>query len=222
MTTAAVRVVLAGPEAASAFDPDGLSPRDLERWRKGFVREQKCREFAVSRALLASEGLAGFDFGPARHASLTHSHGHAAIAVAPLGWSVGVDLEWHQPRDVPGLEAWCFSAAELRAASALPDDARADQFHLRWAIKEAGLKALGLRFPGGLREVEVMFDGDRPIRVSLPHPRSHRTWVWRPRTGCVLAVVAIPEEGALPVPVGVDARDHGGGRSTWDVLLAPS
>ncbi len=218
----AVRVVLAGPEAALSFDPDQLSPRDLERWRKGFVREEKRREFAASRVLLASVGLREFEFGPGRHASLTHSRGHAAIAIAPPGWCIGIDLEWQRPRDVPGLESWCYSDAELAAAAALSAEERARKFLLRWAIKEAGLKALGLRFPGGLREVDVTFDGDRPSLVRLPGQRSHRTWAWRPREDCVLSVVAIPTEGALPAADEVDARELRGGRSEWDLLLAPA
>jgi 4'-phosphopantetheinyl transferase len=211
----ALRVVVAGPDAASRFDPARLSPRDAERWQRGFARADKRREFEVSRALLAAEGLSGFDFGPGRSASLSHSHGHAAVAVASPGRVVGVDLEWRRARDIAGLEAWCYSEAELAAATGLPDGRRAEQFHLRWAIKEAALKALGLRFPGGLRAVEISFAGDVPTAVALPAAAPFRVVVWRPRNDAVLALVADAGVGGDPPAEFLALRDLQQGAAHW-------
>ena len=76
------------------------------------------------------------------HVSLTHSADWVACALAPD--AVGVDLEMPKPgRDFAGLAAFAFSPQEGRRLAAMPDEARGDEFHRLWSLKEARGNRLG-------------------------------------------------------------------------------
>ncbi|WP_086067798.1 4'-phosphopantetheinyl transferase family protein [Bordetella genomosp. 8] len=86
--------------------------------------------------------------------SLSHSGGHAIVAVAPAGWQVGVDLEALRPRDTARLAPWCCSEEEAGAlASGAVDADRLRAFYLLWTLKESFIKAAGLAFPADMRRV---------------------------------------------------------------------
>ena len=94
---------LAGPKAADRFDPAAQSGPDQQRWRQ--IRSERRRlDWMVSRALLARAALS-----PGHAVSLSHSSGHAAVAVAPPGVKLGVDLEFTRPRDLASLARLAFS-----------------------------------------------------------------------------------------------------------------
>lgn len=84
----------------------------------------------------------GFEASDLRF-NLSHSHGHALLAVA-RGAEVGVDLEQIRPEvDAAGIVASHFSPAERAAWQALPETRRQLAFFHGWVRKEAYVKARG-------------------------------------------------------------------------------
>jgi 4'-phosphopantetheinyl transferase len=75
--------------------------------------------------------------------NLSHSHGHALLAVAH-GCEVGVDLEQVRPDvDFDGIVASHFSPTEQAAWTGLPEEERSGAFFHGWVRKEAYVKARG-------------------------------------------------------------------------------
>jgi len=103
------------------------------------------------------------------HFNLSHSHGHAVVAIA-RGFEVGIDIEL--VRTSPIEVATLFFSEEERAALArLGPDAVDEAFFACWTRKEAVVKALGegLSFPlhafsvtvcPGRRPAIERFDGE--------------------------------------------------------------
>ncbi|MDO4231128.1 MAG: 4'-phosphopantetheinyl transferase superfamily protein [Lautropia sp.] len=90
--------------------------------------------------------------------SLSHSRGHAALAIRSPAGIIGVDLEKIRVRNFVALLPQFATDDEVQwwQAQAQP----AEAFHRLWTIKEALLKASGLDFPGDLRRVGLRHDPD--------------------------------------------------------------
>lgn len=90
--------------------------------------------------------------------SLSHSRGHAALAIRLPAGIIGVDLEKIRARNFVALLPQFATDDEMRwwQTQAQP----AEAFHRLWTIKEALLKASGLDFPGDLRRVGLRHDPD--------------------------------------------------------------
>jgi 4'-phosphopantetheinyl transferase len=173
---------LAKPGAAALLVPDGLDGGDRSRWQRLRGRP-KGGEWAASRALRSHVAP------PTELAtSLTHSAGHAALAIGPAGSLVGVDLEAVLPRPVTRLAGFCFAPEEARELEG-PDEARALlNFYIRWTLKEAFAKAMGLPLLTALRTCSFSSRGGNwTARVPLAGP--WRAIVHAPRPGLVLAAV---------------------------------
>jgi 4'-phosphopantetheinyl transferase len=180
-----VELWLASPEARSRFDPDLLAPADRSRWLSYRQREASV-DFEVSRALVTNVPR------PAAAAtSLTHSSGHAAFAVAPAGWKIGVDLEFIRARETCALGEFAFSPVEAAALARLSQAERLHRFHLLWVFKEAFIKALGLELAEGLAACRLV-RADAAWHAELPTSDPWQAVIYAPRSDCLLALAVIP------------------------------
>lgn len=167
---------LAPPEAAGRMVPARLSAPERARWRSlGGGRRRV--EWEASRALLQRVGRAGV-------ISLSHSAGHAAVLAAPSGCRAGIDLEATRPRDVARLAAFCYADSEQA------DGGNQEAFYLRWTLKEAFAKALGLPLASALRSCVIHRQGDRWI-AQVPCSEPWHAAVYVPRPGLLVAGVLV-------------------------------
>lgn len=128
--------------------------------------------------------------------SLTHSHGVAAAAIAPVGTRLGLDLERIEPRGGSFLEDW-FTLSERAFVEAAPAREAALRTTLVWSAKESVMKALreGLRIaPRDVEAVPVSGPADglwRPFGARGPCAAEWSGW-WRAEESFVLSAVADP------------------------------
>jgi 4'-phosphopantetheinyl transferase len=130
------------------------------------------------------------------HFSLSHSEGHAAVAVA-MGRSIGIDLEEIDATvDVLGIAGRFFTRTEqsmLRGCSGME---RPERFTTLWTIKEAVLKARGADLASGLTTVEVQLGtSGEVLRLSAPDQPWSVT-AWSPVDG-LRAALAV-QAGTMP------------------------
>jgi len=180
---AGIELWLAPPEAAAAFDPANLDDAGRAEWA-ALRSERRRRDWASSRAL---SGAIGNSDGRPR--SLSHSRGHAALAVSPVGTSPGVDVEWLAPRNYRGMAGLVFAPSECRLLDRLedPGDRRAAFYEL-WTLKEAFAKALGFDFLDALRRCRFV-DAGLQWSAEVPTRRCWTATVFAPRPGLRLALV---------------------------------
>lgn len=182
----------ASPQALCHFDPATLSAADRHRFDA--IRNLRRREeFSVSRALLAHVAV------PAASAwSLSHSNGHAALAAGragwAAGWTIGVDLEQHRPRNVASIAQFAFSERESSALLALASPQRERLFYSLWVMKEALAKALQLPLLEALRSCAFDSRGGS-WSAAIPTQRCWSVMVFEPRPKMSLAVACIGDEG---------------------------
>jgi len=75
--------------------------------------------------------------------NLSHSKDYAVVAIT-LNDPIGVDIEYQQPVDrMDAIVHRFFSAKEIEAYCALPDDQKVSGFYNAWTRKEAFVKAIG-------------------------------------------------------------------------------
>jgi hypothetical protein len=192
---------LAPPEAAGRMVPARLSAPERARWQS--LRGGRRRvEWEASRALLQHVGREGVT-------SLSHSAGHAAVLVAPSGVRAGVDLETARPRDVVRLASFCYADSEAT------DGADLETFYLRWTLKEAFAKALGLPLASALRTcVFLRRAGGWTAQVPCSEP--WRVAVYAPRPDLVMAAVVV----GLAGPAQWECREWPPARAaSWTSLL---
>ena len=121
--------------------------------------------------------------------SRSHSAGAGAAAVAPAGWSVGVDVM--PVGRVTRRHAGAIAAdAEIAAAEAAVGAQGAAG--LVWALKEAAVKAGGLRGLGAMPEWAIHGAGDgwADLACSVSHGRALAGWT--AVDGFVCAWVIVP------------------------------
>jgi hypothetical protein len=180
-------VWLATPDAADRFDPSGLDTAGNDEWAAIRTLRRR-RDWASSRALLGAVPVA-----VERQQSLSHSHGFAAIAVAPATVAVGVDLEWLAPRNFEGMASIAFSASECSYLASLDDPSDlCSTFYEFWTLKEAFAKALRLPLPDVLRLCHLI-DSSGVRRPEIPTAKSWRATVFAPRPQLRLAVVRMQD-----------------------------
>jgi hypothetical protein len=177
-------VWLATPDAAQHFDPTRLTDAERERMAR-LRRSTRRQEFAVSRAL--REHVRSTAPQPASE-SLSHSGGYAALVRAHPALRVGVDLEFHRPRNVLATARTAFTESETRMLQAAADPE--GLFYAMWTIKEALAKALPLALLEALRCCELAVDGPT-WQVQVPASEPGCVAVYRPRPELTLAVACI-------------------------------
>jgi 4'-phosphopantetheinyl transferase len=97
--------------------------------------------------------------------NLSHSAGWGLV-----GWSwrrdIGVDVEaWRVMRDAAALVRRYFSAAEIAAWEALPQEPREQAFFNLWTRKEAYVKALGRGLSLPLHSFDVSHESGNGARL---------------------------------------------------------
>jgi len=158
--------------AAGAARGTGLQSRTGLALLAALARDCRLPPFALLHR--DGNGKPRFPDGP--DFSISHSRGFAACAVAPPGFSIGIDLE---PRDRARAAAVLRIAGEQERAALADGVMTATEL---WTAKEAVLKAAG----AGLPEI---------CGVSVQPAIAHfagRTYAWRhvhPGQGLVLAIV---------------------------------
>lgn len=177
---------LAPPSAQGLFDASLLSEEQRARWT-GLRSPRRRRDFEVSRALWqAVVPPVG------RASSLSHSHGHAALAVSRHG-AVGVDVEVCARRDVVALGAAAFTADEAAYVAGCRDAVAATRaFYELWVLKEACAKALGLTLTDVLQGTNfaAAIRGDATGLGERLRATGWTAWVYAPADDLRLAVFA--------------------------------
>ncbi len=199
-----IDVWLATPDARGRFQPTALTEADRQVWST-IRTDRRRRDFEVSRALACA-----LPAWPGERRSLSHSHGHAALAAATHA-SVGVDLEVCVPRDGASLAASAFAADEFAVVAGHPRvEDRALAFYEVWVLKEACAKALGRPLVDVLRGTDFsrwLMPGAAPGTADGPE---WAAWLYAPRPDLRLAVF-------VAGPVQAEPRLH-----EWpDALRAP-
>jgi len=205
-----VQVWLAGPGAACAADPCRLNAPDRARAAR-LKGHRKEAEWLASRAL--GQHVAP---GPGAATSLSHAAGHAALAIAPTGNRIGVDLEAVRPRDVLRLARFAFAPGEAAQLEAIGTGEALGRFYLLWTLKEACAKALGLPLLAALRECSFIGEHQR-WQASLPGGGRWSAGVWAPRPGLVLSVVVL---GPAADAAGWCCREWPGAPADWPLLAS--
>ncbi|MBH5328233.1 4'-phosphopantetheinyl transferase superfamily protein [Eikenella sp. S3360] len=152
-----IRLYLAAPDSAAHYCAERLDAADRAHLLRhpGRAKQSGWRVSRFLKQQAAADGFAGSrDFS----GSLSHSGGHALLALPSADFAVGADLERLRPRDFGGWPDWVLHADE---AAWLQGHADLASRYALWALKEALLKAagqtladlprVGLR-PGGGRE----------------------------------------------------------------------
>lgn len=183
-----VEIWLAGPQAAAHFRPAQIGEADRARHVR-LSSARRRRDFEVSRALLAQ-------VAPAAPWTLSHSGGYAALAQGSAArrhacgdLRLGIDLEWHRPRDFTSLADFAFSAEERVALRGMSAARRAAHFYRLWVMKEALAKALDLPLLEAL--AHCTFTCHEGVwRGAVPCERPWAVFLYEPRAGLSLALAA--------------------------------
>ena len=111
--------------------------------------------------------------------SVSHSGGHALIAVVEEG-RVGIDVEDRSTaRDIDGAASLTFTTAEQAELAAMGGARKTEFFYRIWTMKEALIKALGVGFglnPSRFEIPPAMRSGARHCVFRFPHLPGER---WR-------------------------------------------
>lgn len=116
--------------------------------------------------------------------NVSHSHGRALIAIA-RGCEVGVDLEQlRDDVDCHGIVMSQFSAAEIVAWEAVPEQRRRDAFFHGWVRKEAYVKARGdgLSHASSTYSVDLDPSGGRGLLMDTLNADAPSKWRLEPLT----------------------------------------
>jgi 4'-phosphopantetheinyl transferase len=126
-------------------------------------------DWIVARAASGKPSVTTADGQDGPSISLSHTKGRIAVAVA---WSVqiGIDVEYHRPRDFAALADQAFGPAEQQEVAAEGQGA----FYRIWTLREAMAKATGdgLALVLNRHDLANGITGDQPIekdRWTLHH-----------------------------------------------------
>ena len=192
-----IDVWLGSPAAEQWFDAGKLNAAERERY-DGLRGERRRREFAVSRALRHAALGHSLDNSSAP-SSLSHSGGWAAFARGAAGQRLGVDLEFHRPRNLLGIARFAFDPAEIAMLEALQPAQRPAVFYALWTLKESMAKALGLQLLVASRQ--CVFVAENPAdasawRGTAPTEEPWMVRVFQPQPDMALCVTVIGSNDA--------------------------
>ena len=146
-----IRFYLAAPDCAEYYRPEWLDEADRIRLLHHPARATqtgwRVSRFLKRRAGVFSDGLF----------SLSHSGGHAVLAVPSANFAVGVDLERLRERRFDAWPDWVLHEDEARWLQRHSE--LSDRYAL-WTLKEALLKATGQAL-ADLPQVGLRRDGVR-------------------------------------------------------------
>ena len=141
---------------------------DCDNTQLSFEDSEQGKPSALVRAATAA-----IDF------SVSHSGGHALIAVVEEG-RVGIDVEDRSTtRDIDGAASLTFTPAEQAELAAMSGARKTEFFYRIWTMKEALIKALGVGFglnPSRFEIPPAMRSGARHCVFRFPHLPGER---WR-------------------------------------------
>jgi phosphopantetheinyl transferase len=151
-------------------------PSPLEARVPAIGRARRIADRRAARvAAVAALGAARLARGRSR-ISRSHSGGAGAAAVAPEGWSVGVDVipAGRVTRRHAGAVAGEAEIAAAEAAVGAPGAAG-----LVWALKESAVKAGGVRGLAAMPEwvIHCVSAGRAELTCSVSHTRALAGWV---------------------------------------------
>lgn len=191
------------PDCGTSLDEAALAP-DARGALEGLGSDSRRQDWRASRALLQKAGveattIGALGAGPQPHVSLSHSRGYAAVLTGRPGLRVGVDLETAARRRWGALATFAFAPEEARALTGLDTDTCRRDFLIRWTLKEAFTKALGLPLTAALRECVFLRTVGGEWRGTVPVATPWRASVHEAFDACVVAAVVIGE-AELPAP----------------------
>ena len=134
-----LHLYLAAPDCAEHYHAELLDAADCAHLVRYPARAVQTG-WQVSRFLKQQVAADGFSGSPNYSGSLSHSGGHAVLAVPSADFPVGVDLERLRPRRFDAWPDWVLHADE---ASWLQQHAELADYYALWTLKEALLKATG-------------------------------------------------------------------------------
>ena len=134
-----IRLYLAAPDCAAYYHAGLLDAADRAHLVRHPARAAQTG-WQVSRFLKQQAAADGFSGSPNFSGSLSHSGGHAVLAVPSADFPVGVDLERLCPRRFDAWLDWVLHADEARW---LQQHAELADYYALWTLKEALLKATG-------------------------------------------------------------------------------
>jgi len=138
--------------------------------------------------------------------SISHTAGVAAAAFVDLPWRIGIDVE-HPIDSADKLVGDYFEACEMELCSGLDTTALSWRAAEIWALKEAGLKALGtgLRVPTSavvVKAIATQADAagwqsvDMVLGNTAPEPgRAMKAWVRRQSSVALALSLLVPKNG---------------------------
>jgi phosphopantetheinyl transferase (holo-ACP synthase) len=191
-------VWLATPQAASQLDLSKLDAAERLTWN-GLQSPRRRLDWASSRALhqaLPDDPRFGL------HASLSHSHGYAALARTSADLSIGIDVEWLAPREFLSIASMAFTPEEARELESLGDPVQVrSRFYEFWTLKEAFAKALRMPLADALGKCCFAGHGSGAAAWH-PMARHWRAIVYAPRPLLRLAVAIVgdPARSAAWMP----------------------
>ena len=162
--------------------PELLSDDELSRYRKikhqkartGFLRTRVALRLILARYLLCSGADIVFNYTEngkpelsqdtpgSLQFNLSHSGNYCLLAVT-TGRDVGIDIERLQhDRDYAALAQRFFTAAEHKMCDERPDNRL---FYRMWVLKEASVKARGMKLLQGLDRFECMISKNKSLNV---------------------------------------------------------
>ena len=134
-----LHLYLAAPDCAEHCRAELLDAADRAHLVRHPARAAQTG-WQVSRFLKQQAAADGFSGSPNYSGSLSHSGGHAVLAVPSADFPVGVDLERLRPRR---FDAWPYWVLHADEASWLQQHAELADYYALWTLKEALLKATG-------------------------------------------------------------------------------
>ena len=156
-----LRLYLAAPDCAAHYHAGLLDAADRARLSRHPARAAQTG-WQVSRFLKQQAAAGGVSGSPNFSGSLSHSGGHAVLAVPSADFPVGVDLERLRPRRFDAWPDWVLHEDEARWLQRHSE--LSDRYAL-WTLKEALLKATGQALADlpqvGLRRRDGGLDGWR-------------------------------------------------------------
>ena len=135
-----LHLYLATPDCAARYRAELLDKADRLRLSHHPARAAQTG-WRASRFLKQQAAADGFAGNPNFSGSLSHSGGHAVLAMPSADFPVGVDLEKLRPRRFDAWPDWVLQASEVQWLQSHADLA---DYYALWTLKEALLKAVGL------------------------------------------------------------------------------